>query len=100
MGIDIELLSSKYQIGRHNMRNLVIRKWVTSSKNPPSRWRVYSYHGNSLKSFIAGINELVAQSYALDAPNLCEALEKGQLEQVRLLGEIEKQLGKLLEQST
>ncbi len=95
MNIEI-FLNQEYQIGRHDSRNLVIRRWVISEKNPPGHWAVYSYHGNSLKSLVAGINELVTYQITPSDSNPLKSLEEAQLEQVKMLDRIEKQLELLL----
>ncbi len=89
-------LANRYQIGRHDSRNLVIRKWIKSEKSPPGYWVVHSYHGNSLKSLSMGVNEITTENIVPFCFNPLETLVKAELEQVRLLARIEKQLGILL----
>ena len=76
---------TQYRIKRHDNRNIVIQRQVSSGL-----WTTVSYHGNSLNSLILGVAELIVSQHVPIDDNLPESLEKLRLEYVRGLETIEE----------
>lgn len=77
---------SNYRIKRIDSRNIVIQK----QRQNGNRWDTISYHGNSLKSLISGLFELIMSKHSPEAENLCEALQAAKLELIQGIDEVKK----------
>lgn len=69
--------------------NLQIQRRVKTKTNP-QRWKVISYHGNSLFSLISGLSNLLMRDFTPEGETLSQQLESARLEMVLAEGRIEK----------
>ena len=82
---------TQYRIHRRDPRNLVIQKFVNDKSNEKGyAWRTVSYHGNSLKSLISGLLELIMSKCIPDDDNLLKSLDRLELEYIRGIERVEE----------
>lgn len=78
-----------YRIRRSDPKNIVIERRVETKEGSES-WAIISYYGNSAKSLISGLFDLMIATTIPEDKNLLDALETIQLELVSGMDKIEK----------
>ena len=78
-------MNKTYRIKRVDSRNIAIQK-----QSETGNWKRVSYHGNSVKSLISGLLDLVMLEYTPNDDTLLESLEKLRLEHNTSLDRLER----------
>ena len=71
---------------RRRQNNIVIERFADK------HWKVFSYHGNSVKSLVAGVFDVIGSEHTPTDAKLSEQLETLRLELVSSVGQVEKMI--------
>lgn len=82
---------NRYRIYRTDSRNIAIQR-----QEPRGVWVTVSYHGNSPRSLVSGLFELVSRFNTPEAVKLSEQLKNLELEQIRSEERIRRLIDKSL----
>jgi hypothetical protein len=78
-------MNNKYRIHRSDAKNIVIQKQRQNGK-----WRTVSFHGNSQKSLVSGLFELIMSQHTPKETELLEQLKMLRVELDKGISEIER----------
>ncbi len=91
-------MDQTYRIHRLDKLNIVIQRKV-ENKSDQEIWTTVSYHGNSIKSLVSGLLQLVVSKHTPENVKLSEQLKTMELELISSIGNLEKLAEKLIEET-